>query len=454
MLIQRATLLNGRRVDLRVGATITELADRLTPRRAEDIFDAAGGTVIPGLHDHHVHLRSTAAAQTSARVGPPTTTDPVGLAHALRSASADADGWIRAVGYHESVAGDLDRHRLDAIESTRPVRVQHRGGALWIVNSAGLAVLGMPDHPDGRLFRVDIDPGYALHRRDHPLTELGARLSRWGVTGVTDATPGQGQADIDALAAAHHTGELPQRPHILAAVGAAAVPGVTIGAVKIILDDQTLDLDDLIDRTARCHRAGRGVAVHCVTESQLAVTVAALRSAGTDPRDRIEHGALIHDDYLDVLAELDVTVVTQPNFVAERGDAYLRDIPAEDHPMLWRVASLLDRRIRLALSTDMPFGHGDPWAAMRAAVHRRTAGGAVLGPAERISAGRALDLFCGSPDRPDRIRRIAVGQPGDLCVLRSAPAEALAELGSDMVALTVVGGRTIYRSDADGAVPS
>ncbi|WP_229758442.1 hypothetical protein [Peterkaempfera bronchialis] len=63
-------------------------------------------------------------------------------------ASAVAPGtWVRGVGYHESVAGPLDRDRLDALVAHRPVRVQHRSGALWILNSAGAALLGLDD-PD------------------------------------------------------------------------------------------------------------------------------------------------------------------------------------------------------------------------------------------------------------------------------------------------------------------
>ena len=85
------------------------------------------------------------------------------------------------------------------------------------------------------------------------------------------------------------------------------------------------------------------------------------------------------DDCLADLARLGVLVVTQPNFVAERGDQYLADVPADEHHQLWRVASLLAADVRVALSTDMPFGDADPWAAMRAAVRRTTAAGAVLG---------------------------------------------------------------------------
>ena len=85
---------------------------------------------------------------------------------------------------------------------------------------------------------------------------------------------------------------------------------------------------------------------------------------------------MVPDDCLADLAELGVTVVTQPNFVAERGDQYLADVPADEHTQLWRLRSLLESRVAVALSTDSPFGGADPWAAMRAAVrrdHRRRA---------------------------------------------------------------------------------
>ncbi|MGH3564263.1 MAG: amidohydrolase family protein, partial [Mycobacterium sp.] len=115
-------------------------------------------------------------------------------------------------------------------------------------------------------------------------------------------------------------------------------------------------------------------------------------------------------------------------------------IAAHEQSQLWRVASLIAAGIPVAGSTDAPFGAFDPWAAIRAAVRRTTDTGAVLGPDERIPPRRALQLFLGHPDEPARPRAIAVGEPGDLCVLGIPPDDALAELASDMVAATVIGG--------------
>jgi predicted amidohydrolase YtcJ len=63
MLIQRAVLLDGTATDVRVDELIVGVGE-LAPHKGEQVLDAAGGTVIPGLHDHHVHLRSAAAAMT------------------------------------------------------------------------------------------------------------------------------------------------------------------------------------------------------------------------------------------------------------------------------------------------------------------------------------------------------------------------------------------------------
>jgi predicted amidohydrolase YtcJ len=434
MLIRQATLLDGTVTDIRVGAQIEEMApsgEGLTPRAGEGVLYAGGGTVLPGLHDHHVHLRSAASALDSFFVGPPGVSTEAELTQLLANATPGPDGWIRAVGYHDSVAGELDRTALDAMVRSVPVRIQHRSGALWILNSEALGRIGLAEHPDGRLRSADDGWSQALDRRETDLAELSRRITATGVTGVTDATPDLDADDRALLAAAHGRGEFRPRVSFLS-------PG------KKILHDDRLDLDGLTEWIAGQHNTGQPVAVHCVTAAQLVVTIAALRAAGGHPQDRIEHAAVVPDDNVADLAELGVTVVTQPNFVAERGDQYLAEVSAAEHDQLWRVAALRDAGVPVALSTDMPFGHGDPWTAMRAAVHRTTPSGAVLGADECVSPSTALTMFLGCADRPDRVRAVRTGQPGDLCVLSEPPATALAELDAGMVAATVIGGELVY----------
>jgi predicted amidohydrolase YtcJ len=434
MLIRNATLLDGTVTDIRVDAQIDEVGDGLVARKGEGVLFAGGGTVLPGLHDHHVHLRSAASALDSFFVGPPGVSTKAQLTQLLSNATPGPDGWIRAVGYHESVAGELDRAALDAVLPDVPVRIQHRSGALWILNSEALGRVGLAEHPDGRLRSADHGWSDALARRESDLAELGRRITATGVTGVTDATPDLGTDDLVSLLVAHRHGEFRPRLRFLA-------PG------KKILQDDRLDLDSLTNWIADHHKDDRPVAVHCVTAAQLVVTIAALRAAGSHPLDRIEHAAMVPQENLADLADLaklGLTVVTQPNFVAERGDQYLADVPAAEHDQLWRVASLLDAKVPVALSTDMPFGHGDPWTAMRAAVYRTTPSGAVLNANECVSALRALTMFLGRPDEPGRARTVEIGQPGDLCVLTEPPATALAELDAGMVAATVIGGELVY----------
>ncbi|MUL82702.1 MULTISPECIES: amidohydrolase family protein [unclassified Mycolicibacterium] len=423
MLIRRATLPDGAVVDIRLGDTIEQIAESLPSRRGEEVLDAGFGTVIPGLHDHHLHVYSAAAEQDSIRVGPAEVADEAGLVRALASAVVGSDGWIRAVGYHEAVAGPLDRHFLDRLVPGVPVRVQHRSGVLWTLNSPGLVALGMGDHPDGRLRSADHTWSDTLQRRPAAVAEFSARLAGYGVTGVTDATPDLQSADRPV--------GLRQRLHCLA-------PG------KRILHDDGLDLDALTAWISERHRAGEPVAVHCVTSAQLVVTIAALRAAGGHPADRIEHAAMVPADCIADLVELGVTVVTQPNFVAERGDQYRTDVPGAEQDQLWRLASLLAAGVPVALSTDAPFGAPDPWAAMRAAVHRRSPSGVVLNPDERISGRRALTLFLGSAGNPARPRRITPGEPGDLCLLAASPQRVFDVLDAELVATTIVGGVVVF----------
>ena len=119
----------------------------------DEVFDANGGALIPGLHDHHIHLNALAAAMNSVRCGPPEVTSKPQLIKALNQ---EREGWLRGVGYHQSVAEDIDRAWLDKYGPARPIRIQHRSGRLWILNSRAMAELGINKPENGRLLDSDL----------------------------------------------------------------------------------------------------------------------------------------------------------------------------------------------------------------------------------------------------------------------------------------------------------
>lgn len=455
MLIRDAELYGrNERADVRLAAGVIEAIGELTPRSGEHVLDAAGGALLPGLHDHHLHLMSYAAALESVRCGPPEVTDAPALAAALtRGAAPAADGWIRGIGYHESVAGDLDRAWLDAHAPDRPVRVQHRSGRLWVLNSAALAALAAADRgaalpPDGRLYDRDALLRALPDAGLPPVDAASRRLAGYGVTGITDMTPSNDDAAVSIFRTLRREGSLPQRVRVAGtlALTPGVRDGVATGETKIHLHEAALpDFDALVGVMRRSHDQARAVAVHCVTRTELVFTLAALREAGAIDGDRIEHASVAPPELVAQLRDLGLLVVTQPNFVAERGDAYLEDVAEEDRPWLYRCRGFLDAGVPLAAGTDAAFGHADPWAAMRAAVTRKTASGAQLGAAEALTPEQALKLFLGSPDRPHEPRSLAVGAEADLCLLNVPWAEARSRLSCEAVRATWIGGALCWQ---------
>jgi len=442
--------------DVRItGDRIAECAAGLRPVPAEDDIDANGCALLPGLHDHHVHLLALAAARASVRAGPPWVRTAAELRTALREADASAppDAWLRCVGYHESVAGDLDRWAVDRLLPHRPVRIQHRTGALWVVNSLAATRLRLEEcdlaaverdsdgRPTGRVWRMDAWLAGRVPGAPPDLAVVSAEAACLGVTGFTDATPGATETDLQSLAGALADGTIAQRVHCMAPpeVSLPACQKLGLGPAKILLDDDALPpLHELSDRMRHAHAAGRPVAVHCVTRVQLVLTLAALDAAGRLPGDRIEHGAVIRAETLPDLRGL--TVVSQPHFVGERGEQYASDVAPEDLPDLWRLRSLRAAGVAVAAGSDAPFGGADPWHVMRSATARPE----NLGPGEAIGPAAAIGLFLGEPSAPGTPRRVAPGRLADLVLLRCPPREAALSLASDRVAATFVGGELVY----------
>jgi len=128
--------------------------------------------------------------------------------------------------------------------------------------------------------------------------------------------------------------------------------------------------------------------------------------------------------------------------VHERGDRYMTEVDPADQPDLYRCASLRAAGVPVAGSSDAPYASADLWAAMDAAVERRTLAGRELGHGERVDARTALEMYVGDPRAPGGpARRVAVGAAADLCLLHAPLREALQARRSDLVRATFVAGR-------------
>jgi len=482
-LVLRDAEVDGDRVDVRVhGGRVETIGPAHSGRGADVEIDCAGGALLPGLHDHHLHLLSMAAVASSVDVS-------ADLDRAIRAAHADAPPGvaIRAVNYDDMQEGPLDRWRLDSLAPGRPVRVQHRSGALWVLSTVALEQAraldareeGVErdelDRPTGRLFRLD---GW-LHDRlatssasvtagpsgasvtagpsgasatagpSGGLAVIGRRLASFGITGVTDCTPTATVEYFETIAAAVRAGELPLTVSSTGGPELSATdppPPLRRGPVKVLISDHALPtLDELIEWFRGAHRFGRAVAVHCVTRTALLLALAAWREVGSVAGDRIEHASVTPREVISALAGLNLTVVTQPAFVAARGDIYLDEVESADQPDLYRCASLMDAGVAVAGSTDAPFGPDDPWVAIRAAVERRAPSGMTVGRDRGLTPASALNLFLGALEHPGGpIRRVRAGVPADLCLLDAPFRTVLLSPSSRHVAATISGGSCTF----------
>jgi predicted amidohydrolase YtcJ len=451
MLILNAEIDGRSRADLRLDGPVIAAIGGLAPEDGETVIEAAGAALFPGLHDHHIHLAAYAVSLSSLICGPPDIRTAAELAERL--AAAEGEGWLRGILYHESVGGALDRAILDRIVPDRPLRIQHRSGRLWIFNSAGLALLKpAPGDPlereggalTGRLYDADGWLRTRLGGRFPSLAEASRALARQGVTGVTDTTASNGPEELGYFFGAQDAGELLQSVLVMGDDGLNGEADVRVGPRKFHLHDAALpDFDQTVAAIRGCHAAGRAAAFHCVTEVDLTFALAALEEAGARAGDRIEHASVAPPSLVPLMRRLGVTVVTQPHFIFERGDRYLAEEPAENHPWLYRAQGLAG--IPLAGGSDAPFGAADPWAAMAAAVQRRTRGGHIIGAGEALSPEEALDLFLGPLEDPGGARRRVVpGAPADLVLIDRCWAEARSELAAVNVRLTLKAGRPIF----------
>ncbi|MCE2501885.1 MAG: amidohydrolase family protein [Dehalococcoidia bacterium] len=459
-------------------------------RRAGDdtqVIDCGGRVVVPGIVDPHCHLFAAAAARNGVDCRPAAAPDVAAVIAALRTAAAQGTGWLRGYGYDDSPTGlgrHLNRHDLDAVATQVPVRVEHRSGHACVLNSVGLAQVGIgrdtPDPPGGVIVRdaagdptgLLLEMGGWLRERagvrsgtdKTALRRLAQRLLGYGITAATDAGPDNGLERWQSFIAVVGDGTLPLRLTMMVgfghmdairqaglSYGSAACDGMlTVGHAKIMLTASGGTLQphpaELAEMVAEAHGLGFPVAVHAVERDAVVAAALALADApslelpdGRIAPDRIEHCAECPPDVLELVASSGAAVTVNAGFLHYDGERYRRTVAADLLPHLYPAGALAARGVPVALASDAPVVEPNPWAAMAAAVTRRSAEGESLGGVSVPSVADALGMHTNG-------ERIAAGGPADLAVVEPDPLGAVVEeLASVRAVVTVVGGRVVWQ---------
>jgi predicted amidohydrolase YtcJ len=463
------------------------------------LVDLRGRTLVPGFIDAHNHLSQAALHP---RFGDASgATGPEGIAAAVRAqAAAEPEApWVRLAGWEDAESGyvpsaaDLDRGCAE-----RPVVVVHTSMHQCVVNSAGLAALGIgrdtPDPPGGEIHRgPDGRPTGLLVERawseaharslaayadpdrwaDHIAARARVLLSE-GIVAVHDAACSpEAEAVYRSMARA---GALPisvlAMPHPAALLtndqgrrldGPPTGDGdewFRIGPAKFFADGGVaIALDtrmggrplrygwvmaDLEPAVLAAARAGFRVAIHAIGNAGVAAAVRAMQAVRQvlgdgDHRFRVEHAVVTGPAEWAALADLGAVAVVQPGFVEHVGTRS-GGVSFDDHDWL-AFAGLADAGVTLAASSDDPCAPFPPlWGAMKGAT-RTTSGGIRLDPHQAVSFDDWLAAYTRKAayagGQENERGRLAPGLRADLVVLEETP-------DGPRVAETWVAGRRLF----------
>ena len=278
-----------------------------------------------------------------------------------------------------------------------------------------------------------------------------------GGPAVADAPHRNGASEWQLFAQLQDDGHLRLRVSLMEAharagdMPAAPQKQLSRGHVKIMLSEAGGALwpeeGELRRIVGDLHAAGRDVAIHAIEERAVAAAVDAIAAANEgvrrrEHRHRIEHAALVPAGAAARMARAGVTVVTQPGFLHEHGDRYLRDVPIEKHSGLYPIGDFVREGVHVAASSDAPIGSIDVLGAMRSAIERRTAAGAAVAPEQAVSFEQAAAMWTTEAARAARLPergQLRRGAPADLVLVAG---------GLERIEATFVAGEQVYRASA------
>jgi len=231
------------------------------------------------------------------------------------------------------------------------------------------------------------------------------------------------------------------------------VPGGTDAAAR---GYPRIPREKLMREVARFHQAGWQIAVHGNGDAAIDDILDALEAAQKqhprpDARPVIVHAQMTRDDQLDRMKALGVVPSFFPLHTFFWGDRHRdRFLGPERAARISPTAGAVARGIRFTMHADTPVLPMEPLRIVASAVTRRTSGGTVLGPEQRIGVMQALRAVTIDAAYQGFLEaRVGSLQPGklaDFVILDRSPLDDPEHIETIHVLETFVAGRSAYRA--------
>lgn len=458
---------------------IADIAPAGALPRGGRVLDAAGGWLIPGLWDHHVHTVQWAlAVQRVPLEGSHSAAEAAGV---MAAAPVLGDGRRVGAGFRDALWPDQPTLSLldDATGEVPTYLINADVHSVWL-NSAALRREGLAADDSGILREA---PAFEVSRRlnlieptegDRLVGDALERAAARGIVGIVDLDMAW---NAEAWARRTDAGFDTTRvrfgvyPDLLErAIGEGLATGDAVdraglarmGSLKVITDGSlgtrtaacshpyrgdpsnrgvlTVEMAELTDLMTRATGAGMACAVHAIGD--LANTHALDAFAATGARGTIEHAQLVAHADLARFARLGVGASVQP--VHALDDRDLTDtIWADQTALPYPLRALVQAGANLFFGSDAPVAALDPWAGIAAAVFRTRDGRLPWRPDQAVDAATALAASTGGGSQAGA--SLEIGTLADLAVVDRDPLAAdESSLRETRVVTTMVAGRVTH----------
>lgn len=451
------------------------------------LIDAKGKTLMPGLHDTHIHLWKVGSLLTYMLDlrGSSSLEEMLSMLEEYHRLYPEAE-WITARGFNEAAwkEGRMPtRTDLDKIIKDKPVYVIRTCAHIAVCNSSALKISGItPDTraPDGGVIYKDDSgqpngllsetalglvtvhiPPYNKDQLKIMIRAARKELYRFGITAATD--PAVDPLLLEAYYELQEAGDLGLRlqaiPILLPDGGDRPFPipryfsseYMTVNTVKFFSDGGLsgrtaalkrnykgsaehgvlrLKEDQYLSLCRSAQEQGLGIATHAIGDAAIEWVIGIYRQlhrSFPSGLRRIEHLGLPEDRHLRDMADLTIAASMQTIFLRELGKNFIKYLDEEYLRRCYPVRSVLRHGILTALSSDAPVVKDlNPFSGMKAAITRKDEEGYSIGPEESIGIKEALQAYTGSAAKISALPKLGSlepGHPADFILLDKDPLE-------------------------------